>query len=278
MPLFFKLKSKVKFAFILSIVFTFSGLWSYGQQINVFPTILNFQLTEAGSLETQSINITNNSKTKQAITAYFGDWTRNEDGSHSYYEPSSQPYSCASWAILNSNLLELEPGQTAQLILTLQAPKDQSELEEMKWAMLFLQSTTIREPKKNDPTKLTAQINEIVRLGLHIYQTPGTLDFTAVSLNGLKQNEENSRAYDLSIKNEGQVMVKAKSYLELTNIATGEEFRSELEECPIFPLGKRKVSLLLPADLPNGKYSMLAIMDYGNPNSLEAIEQIIEIK
>lgn len=57
-----------------------------------------------------------------------------------------------------------------------------------------------------------------------------------------------------------------------------KKFSTEKEECPIFPLDKRKVSLHLPENLPSGKYSMLAIMDYGDPNSLEAIERIIEIK
>jgi len=67
-------------------------------------------------------------------------------------------------------------------------------------------------------------------------------------------------------------MVRKKTCLELTDILMGEEFRGEIEECPIFPLGKRGVSLHLSEGRTKGEYSVLGILDCGDPYSLEAIE------
>lgn len=255
----------------------FSGN-SLGQQLNIYPTIVNFQLSEPGSVQTQTINITNNSDKKQTIESYFGDWNRKEDGGHEYFEGSTQPFSCAGWAQMNTNLLEIAPGESTQLILTLKAPEDPAELEKMKWCMLFLQGSSIKEAPEASETQMETRINEIIRFGIHVYQTPAKMNLISAVAQDLNQNEENPEFFFLDLENNGQVMVKTKSYLELTNINTGAEFRGEIAECPIFPLGKRKVSLQLPAELPAGKYSLLAIMDYGDPNSLEAIERIIEIK
>lgn len=254
------------------------SLSGFSQQINIFPTILNFDLASPGTVQSQTINITNNSNKKQAIEAYFGDWTRNEDGSHAYYDPGSKLFSCADWAKLNTNFLSLEAGETKQIVLTLQAPEDPEQLKEMKWAMTFIQITEVKEAQQPEPGKVMTQINEILRFGLHVYQTPPHLKKMAIELKSLLQNTENPKVFDLGVENIGELMLYTRSHIELTNISTGEEFKTEHEECPIFPLTKRKVSLHLPEDLPSGKYSMLAVLDYGDPNSLEAVERIVEIK
>jgi hypothetical protein len=69
-----------------------------------------------------------------------------------------------------------------------------------------------------------------------------------------------------------------KTHIELTNITSGEEIVSPVAEFPLFPSGKRIVKLDIPKDLKPGKYSLLAIADYGDANPLEAIEKVIEIK
>ncbi|SOE20473.1 hypothetical protein SAMN06298216_0963 [Spirosomataceae bacterium TFI 002] len=263
-----------------NVLFVSIILFSFGinaQQLSIYPTIINFQLNEPGSVETQTINITNKSQKVQSIQANFGDWDRNEDGSHEYLEAGTHKNSCAKWASLNTTLLDIAPGETAQLVLSLKAPDSPEELMRMKWAMLFIQGAKIKEPEAEVVGKVSTRINEVVRMGLHIYQTPGRLDLRSAVVHELHQSEKDNKAYDLLVENNGQVMVRTKSYLELVNMSTGEEFRTNLEETPIFPLGKRKVSLHLPENLPTGKYSMLAIMDYGDPNKLEAIERIVEI-
>lgn len=239
---------------------------------------MNFKLTDPGSIETQTINITNNSQKVQSLEAYLGDWNRNEDGTHTYYDANTQPFSCASWVKLSTNYLEIQPGEFTQLVVTFQAPNNPEELQAMKWAMVFLQGTEPRTKVDGVPGGVQTKINEIIRMGVHLYQTPSHLKLMEAKALALEPNTEEQNVYDLDIENTGYVMLNTRSYLELTNINTGEEFKSEIVECPVFPTGKRLVSLQMPENLPKGQYSMLGILDYGDPYTLEAVEKIIEIK
>lgn len=261
-----------------TLFFFLSSTFAFSQTINVFPTIIDFSIGQTGTTQTQSLNITNNSQKSQAVRVYFGDWIRKENGSHEYFEPGSQPFSCANWLSLNTNFAEIPAGGSVQITVSALSPTNQEELEAMKWAMLFIESTEVKEKIEDLGEGVRTKINEIMRIGIHIYQNPPSITKLEAKLESLKPSESNENQYDITILNSGQKMVRTKSYLELTNIDTGVSFHSEIEECPIFPLGKRIVSLQLPAELPKGKYSMLGILDFGDPNSLEAIERIVEIK
>jgi hypothetical protein len=148
----------------------------------------------------------------------------------------------------------------------------------MKWAMLYIQGSEFRKILDDTQSKLNARINEVLRFGVNLYQTLSRLNFMNAKALALSQSLEEANVFDFQFINNGGVILITKTYLELTNITTGQEFKREVEECLIFPLGKRVVSLHLSEGLPKGQYSMLGILDYGNPNSLEAIEQIVEIK
>ncbi len=263
-------------AFLIFLLFLCQ--YAVSQKISVYPTTLEFELASPGKTQTQVLNITNNSDINQAIEIYTGDWTRNADGGHSYFEPGTQLYSCAEWISVNTKFLNIPPGQTSELVVTLQAPEDASKLEAMKWAMLYIQGSKFRERIEDKGNGVQTRVNELMRFGIHIYQTPPSLNLVSAKLASLSPSNEGKDFYDVEVVNDGSVMLRAKSFLELTNVNTGEEFKSESTEFPIFPLGRRKVLLQLPDNLPKGEYSMLAILDYGNPDSLEAIEKIVKIE
>ncbi len=268
-------------AIIIKLIVFFLLLYpsfSNAQSISVMPTTLTFNLSTPGNTQTQTINIINNSNETQAVEIYFGDWMREIDGKHIYYAPGTQPYSCSKWANSNTNFLEIEPNSSKQVTVTLQAPENAEDLEKMKWSMLFIQSAKVKQKSQQMREGLNTLINEIVRMGIHIYQVPNAINSLSARAVNLTENSTEKSQYDFEIENNGQLMVRTSSFLELTNVETGEEFKSQIEECPIFPLAKRIVSLHLPDNLPKGKYSMLAVLDYGDPNSLEAVERTIEIK
>ncbi|KPM47879.1 hypothetical protein [Jiulongibacter sediminis] len=239
---------------------------------------MDFLLNAPNERQTQVINITNKSESSQTVQLYAGDWARKEDGGHEYFEGGSKPYSCAKWLEIGSRFLTIGPGETASVPITLEAPSDAESMESMKWAMLFIQGSEIREKIDERAPGIKTNIKEIIRFGVHIYQTPPSVTKLSARAEALNVNEETPGLYDLKVINNGGVMLKTTSFLELTNIATGEEFQGEPIECPIFPMGKRTVNLPLPENLPKGQYSMLAILDYGDPNSLEAIEKIITVE
>lgn len=255
----------------------FIAFISFGQRISLQPSILDFHLDQPGT-QSQSISITNLSPQKIAFQAYLADWLRDSTGSHQYFKPDTLSTSCASWVRLNKNFIEIEPGKTEELIVQLQAPSDLTQFQQMKWAMLFLQSADEQDSAAKTNKQVQTQIKELLRIGVHIYQTPSSLSQYSAKAVSLKAVPNENKSYELVMKNTGNVMLQCKAYMELTNIIDGKKYKLDKTEFPVFPAGIRKTKFTVPENIPSGKYSTLAILDIGEDMPLEAIEKTIELK
>ena len=122
-----------------------------------------------------------------------------------------------------------------------------------------------------------ATVKNLIRVGVHIYQTPPNAMEKSIKVLDLKPNPEIANAYDLVCKNTGEVMIECKAHLELA-AANGEQTKLDFIEFPMFPEQVRLVTFELPKNLPVGKYNTLGILDAGEDLSLEAIESTVEVK
>jgi hypothetical protein len=207
---------------------------------------------------------------------YVNDWIRDSLGGHAYYRADTLPRSCAKWVSVSTNFIELEPGQVKQVTVKLQLPEDPNTSKEMKWAMLFIETVEEASASKNSSTQ--ASVRNLLRIGVHIYQTPPTLSNKEVKVLDLKPSKEGVNTYNLLCKNTGDIMLECKSYLELASLADGSKTKLDAVEFPIFPDQRRIITFELPKNLAKGKYSVLAVIDGGEDMSLEAIESQVEVK
>jgi hypothetical protein len=79
------------------------------------------------------------------------------------------------------------------------------------------------------------------------------------------------------MKNAGETFLKCNSYIELTNLSTGETKRVTTRGFTMLPALNRNTSFRIPNDIPPGRYSVLAVMDYGSRDEVEAAEMEIII-
>jgi hypothetical protein len=251
------------------------GYFGQAQQFAIQPGTLSYTV-EPGKVQTQTVKVSNASDKKLSFQAYVGDWLRDSTGGHAYYRPDTLSRSCASWISLSRNFIEVLPGQTEEILVTLTGPNKEELYKQMKWAMLFVQTVQEQEAPKSGK-EVKAQIRETVRVGVHIYQTPaGLINGSAQALNLRPAKEKNT--YEFSVANTGDVQLQCKATLTLTNTATGEETKLERVEFPMFPEGKRVIKFSIPEKTAKGKYSALAVLDIGEDKELQAIEKTIEIK
>lgn len=246
------------------------------QKVGIQPSILEFHVMP-GVTESQVIRISNNSDTKVSFQTYLADWLRDSTGAHHYYKPDTLSRSCAAWITTDKNFIEVGPGQSAELLVRLKAPLDNNSLKQMKWAMLFLQSAEEQDSADRKNKQFNAKIKELLRVGVHIYQTPPTVTQMSAKAVTLKPVDSEKNTYDFYMINTGETMLQCKAHLELTNIETGSVFKLDRIEFPVFPEGKRTARFTIPNSVPKGKYSTLAILDIGEDASLEAIERTIEV-
>ncbi|MBS1588215.1 MAG: hypothetical protein JST52_01245 [Bacteroidetes bacterium] len=264
---------RVSFLILLLCISYFPKLSA--QNLGVHPTTLEFRLA-AGQSESQAIHLSNSSPKKVQFRLYLNDWLRDSMGGHIYSDPNKLPHSCTRWVTIDKSFVELEPGKSTDVTVKLALPDSSESAEEMKWSMLFIE--TVEEQKAAQAKGAQAAVKNLLRIGVHIYQTPPGLVEKAVKVFDLKPVPGESNIYRLSCQNIGKVMVDCRSYIELASLADGKKTKLEAVEFPLFPSQRRLVVFELPKDLPKGKYSALAVLDAGEDVSLEAVESEIEIK
>jgi hypothetical protein len=245
------------------------------QNLGVYPTALSFALAK-GNSESQVVNITNGSDKKMQFRLYLNDWIRDTVGGHEYYEPNTISRSCSRWVTLNKNFVELEPGKSTQVTIKLNIPDSAGVADEMKWSMLFVE--TVEENTAQNSKNATAAVQNLLRIGIHIYQTPPSLTDKQIKAYDIKPVPGQDKKYQLFCQNTGNVMIQCKSYLELASMTDGQKIKLDPIDFPMFPQQKRYVLFELPANIQKGKYSALAVLDGGEDISLEAVESVIEIK
>jgi hypothetical protein len=266
-----------KFFHVYLIIFMlFSTTVLHAQRVSINPTILSFNVSP-GETSTQTISIINLSDQKQSFELSLGDWLRDSLGSHKYFPVGTLKTSCANWVKLDNAIVEVEAKQTKDVRVTMIGPADTSQFKEMKWAMLYVQNATEQAGNAAPSGKVTAKLVEVFRFGIHIYQTPPKLTNRSAKAISLTPDTLKN-TYNFAMVNTGSTQLTCKARLELTNIANGKEIKLEEVEFPVFPGAKRTVQLSIPADIPKGKYSMLALLDYDASMPLEAVELGIEIK
>lgn len=244
------------------------------QNLGVYPTTLDFKLG-GGQSEAQIINISNGSAEKVQFRIYLNDWQRDSSGGHLYLEPATIDRSCAGWMNLDKNFVELQPGESTQLTVQMTVPADPKAASKMTWAMLFIE--TIQENVSRNDKNAQATVKNLIRVGVHVYQTPPGISEKSIKVLDLKPTPGVANTYDLVCENTGDVMIECKAHLELA-AANGEQTKLDFIEFPMFPGQKRYVTFELPKNLPDGKYSAIGILDAGEDLSLEAIESSVEVK
>lgn len=266
----------IKFAFLLSLLLLVCfSVRSSAQNLGVHPTTLEFNLAN-GQSETQVINISNGSDKKVQFKLYLNDWIRDTLGGHAYYEPNTQPRSCSRWVTLSKNFVELEPGQFTTVNVKLQIPDSPAATSEMKWSMLFIE--TVEEQVNNGNKAAAATVKNLLRIGVHIYQTPPNLTKKQMKVYEIKPVPNAKNTYQLVCQNIGDIMLECKSYLELSAMSDGKKIKLDPVEFPTFPSQKRYVTFQLPANIAKGKYSVLGVVDSGEDMSLEAVETTIDVE
>jgi P pilus assembly chaperone PapD len=261
---------------LLTFILILTCYFSFGQQFAIQPGTLSFNV-EPGKTQTQVVRVANTSNKKIAFQAYLGDWIRDSTGGHAYYRPDTLKKSCAGWVTLSKNFIELQPSQVEELLVTLTGPNNPEAFKEMKWAMLFVQTVEEQETAQSKGKEVKTQIKESIRAGIHIYQTPPALTKSMAQALFLRPSKEKN-TYEFGVFNMGDVMLQCKANMTLTNTKTGEEYKLEKVEFPMFPEGKRVVKFTVPEKMPKGKYSALAVLDFGEDQELQAIEKTIDVK
>ena len=259
-----------------AVVFFFSGFTLVAQQLEVSPTQMSFT-ANPGSSQTRQLYVRNKAKTEQSFIFTISDWLMDEDGKVTYFDPGTTGRSCAEWITVSPSLITLQPNESANVNVTMLVPNDDAST---KWAVVFVQSAVERTGAKAVDKQVSMGVQISARIAVSVFQSPTSNTFYKGTIEGLteKVDDENNRTYETTVVNLGDKILNCKVYFTVSNLATAEEFTSPPIEFPLLPETNKKIEYTLDKKLPKGKYSVAAILDYGNTDELEGIQLDVDVK
>ena len=249
---------------------------SKNKSVLIFPAKLSFKVDRGGSAS-KAITIQNTTSSKFQLEVLFTDWMRDTVGEHVYLEPGTSKQSCAKWVTYDKPFVELEPGQSTNITVTLKVPDTEEAVSEMKWTMLVLRTVSEKQATVVN-NKVGAALIQTVGMGVHIYQTPPNIINKEIKMLSFSELP-GKNAYRVDCKNLGGVQIMGKFSFELSSMTTGAKTALEPRMIPLFPQQERYVDFVLPKDLPKGKYTAIALIDAGEDDlPIEAAQKEIVVK
>ncbi|MBL7924486.1 MAG: DUF916 domain-containing protein [Bacteroidia bacterium] len=241
--------------------------------LSVSPSTLHFNLNP-GKSKTMEVKIKNDTKKKYEFQANFSDFVMGTNGKPIGQPNGSTKYGLSQWATISPGYFELAPGQTQKITVNVNVPEG-AEANHAAWTVLMLDEVTKRPPLNvnGNANTIALGITPSLGFGVYIYQNPPDHNLEKIEIENFAfNNTEQHRQLRLSATNNGDGIGFCTSYIELTNLSTGEQQKLKAQKFTILPGFDRVFFYDIPKGITPGKYSAVGVIDTNNPDQVTAAE------
>lgn len=249
----------------------FSGsIWAQAG-MTVSPGKLYYKLVP-GATATQKVIVSNPHDKPLEIGASVSDWNYDSVGNTLTPDPGTLENSCADWfRVLPGSFFTLGPREKRELDIVFTVPQNADQRIPVHTAMLFLTQLNPGDARAADGTSLKVT----VRMGVKLYHsfTPTEVrDIEILDLKDVKDSSNTAGMLEMTLKNTGKSWLEGKIKWELLNTQNGDKRKLEDQDIYSLPGDLRIVRQPLPANLPKGRYTVTAVINYGNKDELKVAE------
>ncbi|MFY9310762.1 MAG: hypothetical protein WAQ28_17075 [Bacteroidia bacterium] len=244
--------------------------------ISVSPSTLRFN-AKPGTTQTKTIKITNDTKKKITYQVNFQDYGLSADGQQDVGVKSDYRNALSKYVVVSPTLIELNAHEAKTISVTLDIPPGDAYAIAM-WTTLIIDQVLDR-PKMQTPGTNTNTmgmgISTGMSFGVNIFQNPPNVAVNSVEIQSMKYVKANLKQGNtlvMKAKNTGDGIGYCLYYIELTSMLTGRQSKLKVKQFSIFPGYEKELSFELPKELEKGKYSALAVLDFGNKDELQTAE------
>lgn len=242
--------------------------------VAVTPSSLRFS-AKPGATITKEVKITNDTKKAHSFKVDFIDFEMGTNGKPVFLPAREGRFSLSKWANVSPTFVELKPGETQKINVTIQVPAGE-EGNKAAWCIMSIdqirEKETIEPP---DPSRNIAfGIIPSFGFGIYMYQNPPNVSVNKVEITNFEylSDTASNKFVKIKAKNTGDGIAFCASYVELTNLNTGDQQRLGVKTFTILPEYIRDFTFDLPKDLAPGKYSLVSVLDFGSKEEIEAAE------
>lgn len=250
---------------------------SYSQDFEVSPVKLSFT-AEPGQAQSIPITIINHSSEKSAFTIQLSDFIVNKEGQKLNMQEGSTEHSLVKWMSISPPFIELNPNETKQLIVSIQAPAGDYST---RWANIYITSTIEQTASIADKALQTGVLVQ-GQILVRAFQSPKSNQNYRVKITNLMENSlpnDSMRTFIATIDNIGEKITTCKVILLASDLTTGKEYLLMETSYESYPDSQMDIKFRFNRNaLTTGNYALAAILDYGNKNNLEGTQTLIEVK
>jgi len=242
--------------------------------VSVSPSSMHLSI-KPGSSVSKEIRVKNDTKIKYSFQVGFNDFEMGTNGKPISINPIESKYALSKWTTVSPSYFELNPGEDIKLKMIVTIP-DEEGAYVAAWTIVTIEQVTERPPLDDGshPSRLSMGVLNSFGFGIYLYQNPPNVILNKLDITSLSYKD---RKVNLSVKNTGDGISYCTSYLELTNLKTGEQKKLQAKKFTILPQYSREFNYELGDDILPGKYSAVGVIDYGNKEELVAAELEFEI-
>jgi hypothetical protein len=247
--------------------------------VSVSPSHFHFT-QEQGQIKTYDITVKNTTSTAKSFNVNVYDFDMNGKGKSSFLPPGDGKYSLSKWMNISPTFIELEPFKTKKVKVTVSVPSDDNG-RKAAWSILMIEQEAPRSNlvnTKKDGNTVAFGIVPTFAFGIFAYQNPpnvltNNIEFTEFQF--LENDAVNKLL--LEVQNKGDGIAYCTSYIDLTNLDTGEQQRLRVKNFTIVPDLTRDFIFNLPQTLQKGKYLAVGVLDYESSEEIQAAKLEFEI-
>jgi P pilus assembly chaperone PapD len=244
--------------------------------IAVSPSTLRFNAKPGGS-QTKTIKVSNDTKRAINFQINFQDFAAGADGQSNIPVEPDAKNALSKYLVISPTLVELKPRESKLISVTLDLPAgDVSQIA--MWTTLTIDQMNER-PKLESPdinsNTLGLGITAGIGFGVNVHQNPPNVEANKVEIQSLKYEKATDKkphSLYMKAKNSGDGIGYCLYYIELTNLISGKQIKLKVKQFGVLPGYEKSFNFDLPADLEKGKYSALAVLDFGNKEELQTAE------
>ncbi|WP_139958192.1 WxL protein peptidoglycan domain-containing protein [Flavicella sediminum] len=248
--------------------------------VSVSPAHFHLDLKQ-GESKTYSITINNDTPVSKSFNLNMFDFNMNGKGKSAFLPAGEGEYSLSKWVNITPTFVELKPREKRKVEFTVSVPNT-SEGKKAAWSIIMVELQEAR--KRLDPSNKTAStvalgVVPTYAFGVFVYQNPPNVDVNQVEFVDFYVSDDDEKSKKIAIvsENKGDGIAYCTSYIDVTNLETGEQERLTVKKFTILPGLIRDFIFPIPERLPKGKYLAVGVLDFENSEEIQAAKMEFEL-
>ena len=263
---------------LLAIAFFFNQQTVKAQAgISSSPAKLYYH-NAAGTSGTGKILVENPMNKDLEIGVTMGDWTYDSLGENKLYDPGTVKSTCASWiSIPDGTFFTLKAHERKEMKVVLKVPADADTSMPVHTAMLYLTQLNPGDAVSDNGAAIKVTVRMATKI-YHAYTSAGQPDLEIADFKMLASHAGvKSPVLNIGLKNTGRLWLEGEVKMDLLNAATGKKVKLDAVKFYSLPGDYRIVNSPLPADLPDGHYTVTAVVKYEGADEMKLAELEIDV-